>query len=242
MATESKLITLDNLQDAIGKILELLDTKADIDGEPRFTGVRLLYGEDSYWELVVDDNSDTPEIAVITDDEPKVLAINYGENIATKHIDTDEITTSDWEEPGSEVYYCLPTSSANAKTKATTTINGGGTILTTRYRNYEYATDTLTYRKSIVVKPFVYFKVNVNTGGSVAISLDGLNSGMVNEYWIELNINGNFAGTENAPVMFYQDSDLRWVGDEPDWTTLQGKTVQIHIMNKIANYVIVNNA
>jgi len=64
---------------------------------------------------------------------------------------------------------------------------------------------------------------------------------MVNEYWIELNINGNFAGTENAPVMFYQDSDLRWVGDEPDWTTLQGKTVQIHIMNKIANYVIVNN-
>lgn len=242
MATESKLITLDNLQDAIGKILELLDTKADIDGEPRFTGVKLLYGEDSYWELVIDDNSETPEIAVVTDDELKILATNYSEKLATKCVDTDEITTSDWAESDSEIYYCLPTSSINAKTKATTTANGGGTILTTRYRNYEYTVYTLAYGQSIIVNPFVYFKININTGGSAAIQLDKLNSGMINEYWIELNISNDFDATEIAPVTFYQDSDLRWVGDEPDWTTLQGKTVQIHIMNKIANYVIVNNA
>lgn len=245
MATESKLVTLDNLQDAVTRILELLGTKADIDGEPRFTGVKLLYGEDSCFKLMMDDTSDPPEILVVTNGEPKTLAMNFSDKIFTKRIDTDEITTSDWSEADSETYYCMPTSSVEAKTKATTAANGGGTVLTTKYRNYEYSIRTLTAGMSLTIEPFVYSKINISTGGSVAISLDKFNSGAVNEYWIELNIGNDFGSVPNqngSPVMFYDNANIRWAGGEPGWATLRNKTVQIHIVNKIASYVIINNA
>lgn len=133
--------------------------------------------------------------------------------------------------------FCLPSSSSKYRTMANDPQHGGGILLTTRHRAYEPVVYNITSEQgtNAVVYPYVY---TVVTGtDAVSLTFEGI-ANEVNEYWLDIDFPG-----ANPPAVVIADfengGEVVWTGEgEPDWSTLGGRRIQIHILAGMASYVI----
>lgn len=134
---------------------------------------------------------------------------------------------------------------------------GGGVILTSRYRSYDQQILTINIMqpRSFSVSSSVYTIINFNEDSipqgenihhTQYISLSTAFDGRPCDHWLEINIPNNISSINLDIKMFFLTSTsgriyVKWVGGEPMWSKLGGRTVQIHVINKIATWGIVGD-
>ena len=175
-----------------------------------------------------------------TESAPKVV-VSGGDESYIEHLSVGTLSRVPVQGLGSSRKYCLPDAAPDSRSKAMHPTTGGGILLSTRYRAYEplIYTPNPNEGTAVVAKPYMFTTVSGATAVNISFE-EEVNA--VNEYWIDLE----FLNTV-PPSVIFQDfnggKSIVWTGDgEPDWSTLGGRRIQIHILSGMASYVISNAA
>ena len=171
-----------------------------------------------------------------TESASKVI-VSGGNGTYIEHLSVGTLSRVPVQGLGSGLRYCLPDSTPDSRSQAMHPNTGGGILLSTRYRAYEpliYTPDP-DQGASVVAKPYMFTTVSGATAVNISFE-EEVNA--VNEYWIDLE----FLNTVPPSVTFRDfngGKSIVWTGDgEPDWSTLGGRRIQIHILSGMASYVI----
>ena len=252
-----KLITLEQLQAVVTEIKNILDQKA-------YKYEVITYDDPSNHEQIEEEGPTSPNTSgspVFTIDRTNnaLLATYSGRgyvsasipvagtkyvaytNDSSQEISCGTLTTDklcDYGSNGTSTVYALPNSSATVQSAARNS-NGGGVILTTRFRSFDKAVFTAQRTPqtlNVNVISGVYYRFLWHS--SLNLSLISNRGTFVDEYWLDISIAENT--TPSITLAYSNDYSLNWVSGEPDWSTLDGQRVQIHIVNGIASYVVVD--
>lgn len=245
----SKLVTVEQLKSAMEKLLEQINSKLSattendtipVSGNVSFTYMD-VYGTDSGILFTNKFSGDSVTLTVDQSSTPSNGNILVSDsNGYTNDLRIDGFMGGGSNGNGSLKYYCLPTSSTQARTLATVSGTAGGILLTSRNRSYEKLSYTVASGEANDVYPDPYTYTVVEANGGIAVQFP-ISSGSIEEYWIEIIIPDTINAPRpytSRPVTFY-GQDILWSDGEPDWAELSSVRVQIHILNGIATYVTV---
>lgn len=130
--------------------------------------------------------------------------------------------------------YSLPYPPLDIRPRVLDPGNGGGILLSTRYRAYEsvvYTQSPTISSGALDVTATPYTFTIINNARNVNITLNKVPN-EVNEFWIDINF---VAGIPS--VAFGGNETLVWPDGEPDWSTMANTRVQLHIMNGMVWFV-----
>lgn len=242
---KDKLVTVDQLQTVAAKLKELIDNKPDSNSNAEFSSVTIgntTFTVDLDGKIKYADEQDNTGNLIVDNIIDQDVSVNS--------ITADKICDYNTDMSGSSrTVYSLPTSTAATRLES---FGGGGTILTSKYRSYQVSTRTIGtgMGMSILVSPFVYSIIKVAEDvPSFNLAFMADPNSPCDEWWADItfgttNESGYIIpdGNEHTPtqpnVMF--DGELFWVNGEPDWSKMLYKRVRIHVLNNIAEYVVIN--
>lgn len=139
---------------------------------------------------------------------------------------------------GQKKMFCLPDAIPQYNAQATHPTKGGGVVLTTRYREYEpviYSPSEGSSAVDVMARSYTYTLVYGTS--TINITFNG-NANSVTEYWVDIEFPSGI-----TPALNFGNipggNKIVWTGEgEPDWSTLGGRRIQIHILAGMASYVI----
>lgn len=180
-------------------------------------------------------------VSSVINDDRYIVTVGSDNKLYTEELDSQTLNVGVLQNAGVfggiKEKFCLPNAPSEYRTLANDPRYGGGVLLTTRYRAYEPVVHNITSEQgaNVVVHPYVYTVVT----GADAVSVSfGENANNINEYWLDID----FPGMNEPTVVFADfanDKKIIWSGEgEPDWSTLGGRRIQIHILAGMASYVI----
>lgn len=239
------LITAEQLQTVVQAIMNKV-LKVETEGAPdvvetNFGDLMITYWRDSGELIFFDTVSGKSTILKVSHDGSRVSS--KVATIVDNDFDVDTVYVANLSEPkvigDDSKYYALPRCLGSERNRALHPLTGGGLILTTRYRAYEHLVYNTTSESSqginATAKSYMYTTV---TGTNIVhFTFEGSASG-INEYWLDITFPDTF-----EPAVTFDDlpggNKITWTGEgEPDWSTLGGRRIQIHILAGMASYVI----
>lgn len=248
MADSKKILTVAKLEDVVRAIMQKVNdkvTSGDVVPAPNgisfADNVKMEYEQSSNSIVFTvnygEDGGGNPVVGQLrlrmseSGEFDLVARLNTNEkSIIVPTVETDMLIAGNRQ-------YCFASSRVEARAVANG-VHGGGIILTTKNRSFVKSVTTVPVNSTQTVDVFPNQYHVINLRGSADISLSGNYDGSVNEYWIEVNLLNDFSSTTLRTVTFSNDNEdpLFWAGGEPQWSTLSGVRIQIHIMNNMATW------
>jgi hypothetical protein len=108
---------------------------------------------------------------------------------------------------------------------------GGGSFLTTRRRGYEkveYSASGRNEEINATINPFYFYYIHGSS--NINLTFVGVPT-EVNEYWVDITF------ADLTPSIPFEGETLVWPDGEPDWSTMAGARIQLHIMNGMVWFV-----
>ena len=251
------LVTKELLKASVQRILGMLDGFVSKDSNASLETVDLPnHARISSTTETLEDESEIPVIEMTVDDDADTATTNL--NVYGKIASRDGIQPYILHDTAGK-YYTLPNDGSYPASLGLETANDGGTVLTTKYRQYEVISKTVTSSSSdstVVCHPNMYNVLDVNgiNGDKFTISLktSGINN-RCDEYLIELDLRSlhqsDFTASQQLIDFFQQtpqsespggavssNNIVLWANGAPVWYSLIGRIVLVHIVNRIATW------
>lgn len=234
-----KLITLDQLKKIYNDLINRINTKISKGSAAEVSSLKV----DDKVTLFYDKRFDSisfagPEgkgsVNLVFPSQDRINS--FSEDLEVHSVSVVELRAFDRQ--NLPISYAFPTSTEDVITKADGPY-GGGSILTSKYRFYSSRVSTYDpyYSNPSGLAWSGQYCIFENYP-SITVTLRGF-SHKINEYWLEFIFPSNVEPAVAFTNRVSSDS-LAWPQGEPTWSTLGGKRIQIHILNWIATYYIID--
>ena len=234
-----KLITLDQLKKIYNDLLNRINTKiskgsaAEVSSLKVSDKVTMSYDE-RFDALSFVGPDGKGSVNLVFPQQGNI--ISFSENPEAYSVGMVELRAFD--KQSLPISYAFPTSPEDVVTRADGPY-GGGSILTSKYRFYSSHLETYDsgYSNPSGLAWSGQYCIFENYP-SITVTLRGF-SHKINEYWLEFIFPSNVEPAVAFTNRVSADSVV-WPQGEPTWSTLGGKRIQIHILNWIATYYIID--
>ena len=234
----SALVTSDQLYSAISKV------KTYIKSMFGYT-VNALFGSIDINGLTITHDTQGDSLAVTDQETDRTVLIPMPEYPGTRRAVTvdeedNEIfadgVITDYISDGT-MYYSLPNSSNTANGRSLDPEEGGGTILTTKFRSIP-----LLYHSSVVgseiMSLFSDYYHKITNRSNVTVILLPPPQGVA-QYWIDITFRSGMGSFVKFLDENSEPKQLIYIDEEPDTTVLAGKRIIYHILDDVVTYQII---